>query len=100
MKLTVDEDDDWGSLKPLAVQSDDYPTRDSAPEVCGVWRVNQVFDQHTIRPKEEEEDAEHKATLLDALTGLKTARNYTFSYYISIECSNIFLNDFPKLSYK
>jgi hypothetical protein len=42
--------------------------------------VDQVSDQHLTRseekPEEEEEAAEHKATILDALKGLEAARKY------------------------
>jgi hypothetical protein len=71
VKLTEDDGDDWHSLQPLGVQSEDYRTCDSALEVCGVQRVHQVLDQHMNRPEEEPEEdkevAEHKATFLDAL---------------------------------
>jgi hypothetical protein len=46
IKLTEDEEDDWNSLQPLGVQSEDYPTCDIALEVCGVQSVNQVLDQY------------------------------------------------------
>jgi hypothetical protein len=44
MKLTKDQEDDWDSLQPPAVQSEDYQTCDSALEICRVWSVDQVFD--------------------------------------------------------
>jgi hypothetical protein len=31
------------SLQPLGVQFEDYPTRDSALEVCGVQNIDQMF---------------------------------------------------------
>jgi hypothetical protein len=79
VKLSEDEEVDWHSLQPLGVKSEEY-TCDSALEVCGVQNVDQVLDQHLTRPEEEPEEeekvAEHKATILDALHGLETARNY------------------------
>jgi hypothetical protein len=36
VKLTENEEDDWHSLQSLGVQSQDYPTCDSALEVSGV----------------------------------------------------------------
>jgi hypothetical protein len=71
LKLTEDEEDDWHNLQLLGVQSEDYPTCDSALKVFGVRSVN-----HLTRPEEEEEVAEHKATFLDALKGLEAARKY------------------------
>jgi hypothetical protein len=62
VKLVEDGKDDWDSLQPLGVRSEDYPTYDSALEVCGVWSVDQVLDQHLTTPEEaekEEEVAEH-----------------------------------------
>jgi hypothetical protein len=56
VKLTEDEEDDSHSLKPLGVQSEDYPTCDSALEICRVWGVNQVLDQHLTMPEEETEE--------------------------------------------
>jgi hypothetical protein len=41
--------------------------------VSGIKSVGQLLDQHLIRPEEEEEVAEHKATFLDALKGLEVA---------------------------
>jgi hypothetical protein len=61
------------------VQSEGNPTYDIALKVCGVNIVDQVLDQHLARPKEEEEVAKHKPTLLDALKGLEAARNYMAS---------------------
>jgi hypothetical protein len=83
LKLTEDEKDDWHSLQPLGVQSEDYPTCDSALKICEIRNVNQVLDQHLIKPEEpevEEETEEHKATFLDALKGLETARMYICQY--------------------
>jgi hypothetical protein len=58
---------------PLGVQSGD-----NALEVCGVWSVDQVLDQHLTRPQEEaeeeEEVAEYEVTFLNAPRGLKAAR--------------------------
>jgi hypothetical protein len=76
VKLKEDEEDDWNSLQPPGVQSEDYPTRDSALEVCGVQSVDQVLDQHLTRAEEEEEVAEYKGTFLDALKTLEAARKY------------------------
>jgi hypothetical protein len=39
VKLNEDKDDDWHSLQPHGMQSEDYPTCDGAPYVCGVWSV-------------------------------------------------------------
>jgi hypothetical protein len=64
------------SLQPHGVQFEDYPTCDSALEVCGFQTVNQVLDQHLTRPEEEEEEEDHKATFLDVLKGLEAARKY------------------------
>jgi hypothetical protein len=50
MKLYANEEDDWHSLQPLGVQSEDYPTCDNALKVCGVWSVDQVLDQLLTRP--------------------------------------------------
>jgi hypothetical protein len=50
-KLTEDEEDDWHSLQSLRVQSEDYPTCDSALEVCGVQRVYRVLDQYLTDQK-------------------------------------------------
>jgi hypothetical protein len=62
VKLSENEEDGWHSPH-VCVQSEDYPTCDSTLEVCGVWNVNQVLDQHLIRPEEPEEKvAQHKAT--------------------------------------
>jgi hypothetical protein len=79
VKLSEHEEDDWHSLQPLAVKSEDYIC-DSGLKVCGAQNVDQVLDQHLTRPEEEpeqeEEVAEHKATFLDALQGLEAARKY------------------------
>jgi hypothetical protein len=60
------------------------PTCDSDFEVCGVWSVNQVLRQHLSRPEEEpeqeEEVAEHKATLFDALKGMEAARKCIYQF--------------------
>jgi hypothetical protein len=82
VKLNEDEEDDWHSLQPLGVQSEDYPTCDSALEICQVWGVDQVLGQHLTMPEEEteEEVAEHKATLLDGLKGLEAARKYIHQF--------------------
>ena len=47
-------------------------TCDSAPEVCGVYGVGQVFNQQFTRPGEEleEEAAEGKVTFVGALISL------------------------------
>jgi hypothetical protein len=58
VKLTEDEEDDWHSLKPLGVQSENYATCDSAVEVCGVQNVDQVLDQYLTRTEEEPEEGE------------------------------------------
>jgi RNA-binding protein YlmH len=83
--LSEDEEDDWHSLQPLGVQSEDYPTCDSALEVYRVQSVDQVLGQHLTRPKEkpeeEEEVAEHKATFLDASKGLEASRKYINQFY-------------------
>jgi hypothetical protein len=74
VKLNEDEEDDWHSLQALGVQSEDYPTRDSALEVCGVLSVDKVLDQHFTwpeQPEEEEQVSEHKATFFDALKDWK-----------------------------
>jgi hypothetical protein len=88
VKLTEVEEDDWHSFQPLGVQCEDYPTCDIALEVCGVWSVGQMSDQHLTRPEEAEkegspEEAEeegevtkYKATFLDALKGLDAATKY------------------------
>jgi hypothetical protein len=50
---------------------------DSALDVCEIKSVDQVLDQHLTRPDEEEQEvSEHKATFLDALKGLESARKY------------------------
>jgi hypothetical protein len=64
--FSIDEKDDWPSLHSPGVQSVDYPTCDSATEVCGVQSINHVLHQRLIWPEEEEEVAKHKATFLDA----------------------------------
>jgi hypothetical protein len=58
VKLTEDEEDDCYILQPLGMQSEDYPTCDSALEVCGVWSVNHVLDQYLTRPEEKPEEEE------------------------------------------
>jgi hypothetical protein len=64
------------------VQSKDYTTCDSAPEVCVIQNVDQVLDRELIRPEEEPEDddkiSEHKAMFLDALKGMEAARKYMY----------------------
>jgi hypothetical protein len=45
VKCTEDEEDDWHSLQPLGAQFEDYPTCNSAIEVCGIQSVNLVLDQ-------------------------------------------------------
>jgi hypothetical protein len=66
VKLTEDGMDAWSTSQSYGVQCEGYPTCDNAIEVCGAWNVNQVFDQHLTRPKEEpkedEEVAEYKST--------------------------------------
>jgi hypothetical protein len=74
VKLCEDEEDDWHSLQPLGVQSEDYPTCANDLRVCGVQSVDQVLDQQLTRLEEEEKVAEHKATFFDALKGLEAAR--------------------------
>jgi hypothetical protein len=77
VELSEDEEDDWHSLQPLEVQSEDYPTYGSVLKACGVQSVDQVLGQHLTRPEEEEEEvAEYKATFLDALKGLEADRKY------------------------
>jgi uncharacterized protein YciW len=58
VKLTEDEEDDWHSLHPPGVQSEDYTTWDSALDVCEVWSVDQVSDHYLTRPEEETEKEE------------------------------------------
>jgi hypothetical protein len=76
VKHSEDEEDDWHSLQPRGVQSEDYTTCDSAPKFCVILRVDLVLDQHFTRLEEEEEIAEHKATFLDVLKGLEAVRKY------------------------
>jgi hypothetical protein len=52
MKLGEGEDDDRHSLLPLGVQSEDYPTYDSALEVCRVRSIDHTLDQHLTMPEE------------------------------------------------
>jgi hypothetical protein len=42
-KLTEDAEDDWHRLQQLRVQSEDYPTCDSALKICGVQSVDQCW---------------------------------------------------------
>jgi hypothetical protein len=76
----IDEEEGWHRLQPLGVQSEDYPTCNSALEVCGVQSVNHALAQHLTKseegPEEEEKVAEYKATFLDALIGLEATRKY------------------------
>jgi uncharacterized small protein (DUF1192 family) len=72
-KLSEDEDD-WHSLQPHGAQFEDYTTCDSALEVCAIHSANQVLDQRFAML--EEEVAELKAILLDAMQGLEAARRY------------------------
>jgi hypothetical protein len=51
VKLCEGAENDWHSLQPLDMQSEDYPT--CAPEVCGVQSIDQVLDQHLTRLEEE-----------------------------------------------
>jgi hypothetical protein len=51
MKLDEDEEVDRHSLLPLGVQSEDYPTYDSALEVCGVWSIDHTLVQHLTMPE-------------------------------------------------
>jgi hypothetical protein len=81
VKLTEVEENDWHSLQPHGMQFVDYPTCDSALEICGVWSVDQLLDQQLTRPEEESEEkeevAERKATtFLDALKGQGATRQY------------------------
>jgi hypothetical protein len=57
MKLNDDEKNDWHSLQ---VQFENCTTCGSALEVCEIWSVDQVFDQHLLTRPEEEEVAELK----------------------------------------
>jgi hypothetical protein len=82
-------------LQHLGLQSEDYTTSDSAPEVCEVQSVDQVLDQQLTRPEEEmeEEVAEDKTTFLDALKGLETARKYMCQFdtkdNITVMCNKV-----------
>jgi uncharacterized Fe-S center protein len=51
LKLTEDEKGDWHSLPSLGVQSEDCPTCDTAVKICELQNVNQVLDQHLIKPE-------------------------------------------------
>jgi hypothetical protein len=53
-QCSENEEDEWRSLQPLGVQSEDYATCDSALRFSGVCSVDQVLDQHMTRPEEEE----------------------------------------------
>jgi hypothetical protein len=44
VRLSEDEEDDWYSLQPLGMQSEDCTTCDSALEICGILTVSQVSD--------------------------------------------------------
>jgi hypothetical protein len=59
-------------LQPLDIEFENYMTCYSAPRVCGVYSVGQVFNQQLTRPGEEleEEMAEGKVAFVDALTSL------------------------------
>jgi hypothetical protein len=59
-------------LQPLEIEFENCVTSDSAPKVCGVYSVGQMFKQQFMRPGEEleEEAAEGKVTFVDALTSL------------------------------
>jgi hypothetical protein len=86
VKLTEAEEEDWHSLQPLGMRSEDYPTCDSALEVYRVQRVNQVLDEDLTRleeeleAEEEVEVAECKATFMDPLKGLEAARKYIHQF--------------------
>jgi hypothetical protein len=62
------------------VQFDDDTTCDNTVEDCGIQSVDCMLDKHLTRaekePEEEEEVAQHEATLLDALEGLETVTKY------------------------
>jgi hypothetical protein len=89
VKLIEDEEDDWHSLHPLGVQSEDWPTCDSAVEVCGIQSVDQVLDQHLTRP-EEEDVAEHKATFSDALEAARKCMcQYDNGNNIIVMCNEV-----------
>jgi hypothetical protein len=93
-------EDDWHSLQPLGVQPEDFPTCDSALKVFGVRSVEQVSDQHLTRAEdgleEEKEVAEHKATFLDALKRLETARKCLCQFdtktNITVLCNKVKIN--------
>jgi hypothetical protein len=59
-------------LQHFEIEFEDYMTCDSAPKVCGVDSVSQVFNQRLTRPGKEleEEVAEGKFAFVDALTSL------------------------------
>jgi hypothetical protein len=42
VKLTADEGNNWRSLQPLGVQSEEYPTCDSALKVYGIQSIDQI----------------------------------------------------------
>jgi hypothetical protein len=46
VKLSEDEEYDWQSLHHLGMQSEDCPTCENALEVCGVWSVYHMLEQH------------------------------------------------------
>jgi hypothetical protein len=43
-------------LQRLEIDFENYMTSDSAPKVCGVYSVGQVFNQQFTRPGEELEE--------------------------------------------
>jgi hypothetical protein len=53
VKLSEDEEDNWHSLQPVGLQSEDYPTCDRTLEACRLLSINQVIDQHLTRPEYE-----------------------------------------------
>jgi hypothetical protein len=78
--LAVDENE-WHSLQPSGMQSEDNTTRDSALEVCRIKSVDQVFYQQLTMPEEESEDdkiSEHKAVFLAAMIEMEAAKKYMY----------------------
>lgn len=64
-------------------------TSDSAPKVCGVCSVGQMFNQQLTRPGEEleEEAAEGKVTFVDALASLRAYVPIWCGDSISVMCN-------------
>lgn len=77
------------------VGCEDYMTRDSAHDVCGVHIVTLVFNQRLTRSEEslqKKELIEDKAELLDARKGLEAASKYTYQFIKDITlvmCSKV-----------